>query len=88
MLYEVITYQGFFRKTNFTDILKGFGIAVVITGIGVGLTFVVKPEVATVTAILTITTLGIVASLVPRINKLKMTVITSYSIHYTKLYDA
>lgn len=70
---EFESYKGFFRKENFLSILKGFGIALVITGIGIGLTFVVGQEYATVAAILTITTLGILASLVPKINSLKMT---------------
>jgi len=67
------SYQGFLRKENFLDFIKGFGLAVLITGAGAGLSMVVNEENATVIAILTITTLGILASLVPAINKLKMT---------------
>jgi len=67
------SYKGFFARGNVSGVFTGLGIALVITAIGVGLTFVVNPDYATVTAILAITTLGILASLVKRINRLKMT---------------
>jgi len=65
------SYDGFFKKDNFLPVLKAFGIALTIFGIGYGLTFVFKGEVKDTVAVLTVTTLGIAASLIPSVNRIK-----------------
>jgi len=66
-------YSGFFRRKSMVPLLGAMGVAVLIFGIGGGLSMVVPESYAMVTAILTITTLGIIASLIPRINKIPRT---------------
>lgn len=65
------SYEGFFKKDNFLGILKAFGVAAVIFGIGYGLTFLFHGETKDTVAVLTVTTLGIGASLIPSINRIK-----------------
>lgn len=62
------SYEGIFSRQTFIPLLKAFGIAILIFGIGGGLSLLVSPKYQMVVAILTITTLGILASLVPAIN--------------------
>jgi len=64
-------YSGIFKKASFVPLLKAFLIAVLILAIGGGLSEIVNPDYSMVTAILTITTLGILASLIPWVNKIK-----------------
>jgi uncharacterized membrane protein len=81
MASEFDSYKGFFNKKNRGDILKSFAIAVAIFLIGYGFStlFVdpnpsgssVKKETSDVVAILTVTTLGLLLSLVPSINRIK-----------------
>jgi uncharacterized membrane protein len=65
------SYDGFFKKKTFPGILRAFGIAVVIFGIGYGLTFLVDGDAKDTVAVLTVTTLGIGASLIPAVNRIK-----------------
>ncbi len=65
------SYEGFFKRENFSGILKAFGIALVIFGLGFGMTQLFSGEAKDTAAVLTVTTLGILASLVPGINRLK-----------------
>jgi uncharacterized membrane protein len=65
------SYEGFFQKKTFPGILRAFGIAVVIFGIGYGLTFLVEGDAKDTVAVLTVTTLGIAASLIPAVNRIK-----------------
>ncbi len=65
------SYEGFFKRDNFLPALKAFGIAVVIFGIGYGLTYLFKGEAKDTVAVLTVTTLGIGASLIPSVNRIK-----------------
>lgn len=65
------SYDGFFKRSNFTGILKAFGIAVIIFGIGYGLTFLFEGDAKDTVAVLTVTTLGIGASLIPGVNRIK-----------------
>jgi uncharacterized membrane protein len=65
------SYEGFFRRTTLPGIIKAFGISVVIFGIGYGMTFLFKGDAKDTVAVLTVTTLGILASLVPGINRIK-----------------
>jgi len=70
---EFESYEGIFRKDILTPLLKAFGLSVLIFAIGGGLSFLFPEDSQTVVAILTITTLGILASLVPKINAIKKT---------------
>jgi len=65
------SYKGFFEKKNFMGILKAFGVALVIFGIGYGATFLFEGDAKDTAAVLTVTTLGIAASLIPSINRIK-----------------
>jgi uncharacterized membrane protein len=65
------SYEGFFKKENFVGILKAFGIALVIFGIGFGMTRLFEGDAKDTAAVLTVTTLGLLASLVPGINRIK-----------------
>jgi len=65
------SYEGFFKKKTFPGILRAFGIAVVIFGIGYGLTFLVEGDAKDTVAVLSVTTLGIGASLIPSVNRIK-----------------
>lgn len=65
------SYDGFFRRETFPGILKAFGIALVIFGIGYGATYLFEGDAKDTAAVLTVTTLGILASLVPGINRIK-----------------
>ncbi len=55
------------------SLLAAFGLAVLIFGAGGGLSLIVPAEYASVTAILVITTLGVLASFVPAIRRIPMT---------------
>jgi len=78
---EFDSYKGFFKKENRLDLLKSFGLAIAIFLVGYGLsTFfnsnepgetVVKKETGDVVAILTVTTLGLILSMIPAINRIK-----------------
>jgi len=71
--FEFDSYTGIFAKKTFVPLLGALGLAVLIFVAG-GLSFLVFTEdVAFVTAILTISTLGIVFSFVPAIRKIAMT---------------
>lgn len=65
------SYEGFFKKKTFPGIMKAFGVAAVIFGIGYGATFLFEGDAKDTAAVLTVTTLGILASLVPGINRIK-----------------
>lgn len=65
------SYDGFFKRETFSGILKAFGVALVIFGIGYGLTFLFEGDAKDTAAVLSVTTLGILASLVPGINRIK-----------------
>jgi uncharacterized membrane protein len=65
------SYEGFFKRNNFLGILKAFGVALLIFGIGYGSTFLFDGDAKDTAAVLTVTTLGIGASLVPAINRIK-----------------
>ena len=70
---EFESYEGMLRKDIYQPLLKAFGLSVLIFAIGGGLSFLFPENSRTVVAILSITTLGILASLVPRINAIKKT---------------
>jgi len=66
-------YQGIFKKQTIVPLLKAFGISVLIFGIGGGLGLMVPENSQMVIVILTITTLGILMSLVPYVNRIEKT---------------
>lgn len=67
------SYDGIFGRKVFLPLLGALALAVLIFAFGGALTLVVPKEAGMVVAILSITTLGIAASFVPRIRAIKMT---------------
>jgi uncharacterized membrane protein len=86
-------YWGLFRKKNGMPLLKGFLLSVLIFAVAGSLTMIVPPASQMLVVILTITTLGILASFVPAINKLPKTfelgmyLILVFSIDVASLVD-
>ncbi len=70
---DMNSYHGIFKKKTFIPLLGAIGISVLILAIGGGLSELVPKHVSMLTAILSITTLGILASLIPKINKIEKT---------------
>ena len=69
-------FSGMLKKGTIAPLLRAFGLTIIITGIGVGLSFLVPPEYMpykNAVAVLSITTLGIIASLFRWINRIKKT---------------
>ncbi len=73
MAESIESYRNIFAKQNHIPILKAFGLSVFIFAIGGGISMLVPEKFATVSAILTITTLGILFSFVPRVHRLPKT---------------
>jgi uncharacterized membrane protein len=65
------SYEGFFKRTNIVGILKAFGVALIIFGMGFGMMSFFEGDAKDTAAVLTVTTLGIGASLIPSINRIK-----------------
>jgi uncharacterized membrane protein len=65
------SYVGFFTRSSIPGLLKAFGISLIIFGLGYGITFLFEGDAKDTAAVLTVTTLGILASLVPAINRIK-----------------
>ncbi len=68
---ELKSFDGFFAKSSIMEYLKSLGFAIIIFAIAGGLSLLVTKDYSMLVAILTITTLGIVGSFMPLINKLK-----------------
>lgn len=65
-------YDGFFHRASIPDILKALGIALVISGAGFGLmTFFKGGDTKFTVGVLTVTTLGLLVSLIPAVHKMK-----------------
>jgi uncharacterized membrane protein len=64
------SYNGFLNRKGIPDLLKSFGIGLVIAGIGFGTRFLFEGTAGDTAMILTVTTLGILASLVPAVNRM------------------
>lgn len=62
-----------FNKKDFLPLVGAFGLAVVIFAFGGGISFLVPQGISSVVAILLITTLGILASFIPKIRNIRMT---------------
>ncbi len=70
---DMDNFDGLFQRRNIPAMLKSFGVAVIIVAIGGGLSLFIKDEsTQTIVVILAITTLGLLASLIKRLNKLKV----------------
>ncbi len=65
-------FKGFQKKDIF-PLLGALGLAIVIFAIGGGASLLVPEGISSVVAILIITTLGVMASFIPKIRKIKMT---------------
>lgn len=70
---ELESFVDILTKKNMPNILKGIGLSVLIVGVGAGVSMLVPKDFSTVTAILTITSLGILLALIPKINKIPKT---------------
>lgn len=68
---HIENFDNLFRKKEIPDLLKAFGLSVFIFAVGGGLSLLVPKSAQTVTAILSITTLGLLASLIKPVNRLK-----------------
>ncbi|MFO7828563.1 MAG: DUF819 family protein [Bacteroidales bacterium] len=66
-------YWGFWHKKYRLPLLLALGISILIFGIAGGLSFLVPEQSQMVVVILTITTLGIASSFIPRINRIAKT---------------
>jgi uncharacterized membrane protein len=65
------SYDGFFSRKRVPDLLSSFGIAVAIAGLGFVARSLFEGNAGDTAMILTVTTLGILASLVPTVNRMK-----------------
>jgi len=68
---EMENFDPLFKRKSIPDLLKALGLSVLIVAIGGGLSMLVPKSAETMVAILIITTLGLIASLIKPINKLK-----------------
>jgi uncharacterized membrane protein len=69
-------FSGMLQRGKIIPLLKAFGISIIIVAIGAGLSFLVPPEYKpykNAVAVLSITTLGILASLIKPINRIEKT---------------
>ena len=65
------SYEGFFSRSSLPDVLKAFGIALLIFGIGYGMGFLFNGDIRQTVPVLAVTTLGILASLIPAVHSIK-----------------
>ncbi len=68
---EIENYDQLFKRKSVPDLFKALGISVAIFAIGGGLSLLVPKPNDTIVAILSITTLGLLASLIKSINNLR-----------------
>lgn len=64
-------YKGILKREHFPSVLKAFGLAVLIFGIGGGLSLLFDKSLQMVIVVLTISSLGIGASLIPTVNRIE-----------------
>ncbi|RLD79408.1 MAG: hypothetical protein DRJ10_08890 [Bacteroidetes bacterium] len=65
------SYEGIFEKRILIQLLKALGLSILTVLIGGGLSMLVPEKSSMAVAILTITTVGVIFSLVPKVNKLE-----------------
>jgi len=70
---EMDDFSGIFNRETFPKLLLAVGLSVLIFAVGAGLGFLVPKKSMMAVVILTITTLGILFSLIPRVNSIKKT---------------
>ena len=70
---EMDDFSGIFNRETFPKLLLAVGLSVLIFAVGAGLGFMVPKKSMMAVVILTITTLGILFSLIPRVNSIKKT---------------
>ncbi|MCK5821800.1 MAG: DUF819 family protein, partial [Bacteroidales bacterium] len=68
---EFDSFEGIFKRKTFVPLMGAFGTAILIFGSGYGLMSIVPEDAKTVVIILYITTIGILASFIPRINRIE-----------------
>lgn len=68
---QMENFDSLFKKNEIPELLKAFGLSVLIFAVGGGISLLVPKSAQTVTAILTITTLGLLASLIKPVNRIK-----------------
>ncbi|MGB8357956.1 MAG: DUF819 family protein [Bacteroidales bacterium] len=73
MAEEFDDFSGMFKKGIVLPLLGAVGLALVVTAVGLGVSMLFPGVPTTVTAILTITTLGVAASFIPLIRNIKKT---------------
>ena len=66
---EAEMYRGLFTRKHFLPTLKALGLAVLIAGIGLGLSLLITGGINMIILILTLTTLAIAASFLPAVRK-------------------
>jgi uncharacterized membrane protein len=70
---EFDDYSGMVKKETVMPLLSALGLSVLIFAIGAGVSFMLPNVPKMVSVILTITTLGIAASFIPQVNRVKKT---------------
>jgi uncharacterized membrane protein len=73
MAEEFDDFTGIFSKDTILPLLGALGLSILITAIGLGVSFMFPNVPMTVSAILTITTLGVAASFIPKIRNIRKT---------------
>jgi len=73
MVQDFESYEGILKPKVLKPLLSAFGLSVLIFAIGGGLSMLVGSDYQMLVAILSITTLGILASLNPKINAIQRT---------------
>jgi uncharacterized membrane protein len=66
-------FWGILRRKKFLPLLKAYGVAIIILAVGFALSMIVPEGSVMVVVILSITTMGILASLIPSINRIDKT---------------
>lgn len=66
-------YWGIFRKDIFWPVLGAVGLSILIAAVSIGLSFLIDGGISMLIIILSITTLSIGISLIPRVNKIEKT---------------
>jgi len=73
MSEEFDDFSGMLTRGTILPLLGALGLSVLMIAAGFGVSFMLPEVPLTITVILTITTLGIAASFIPRVNKIKKT---------------
>ncbi len=68
MVSEFESYSGFFKKKNIPSLLKAMAFSLLVFAAGYGVTFLFKGDAKDTAAILTVTTLGLILSMLPAVN--------------------